>query len=338
MDRTAVAVVLAGGTGTRLYPATRRTRPKPFLALDEDRSLLARTVARVGFADETIVVTDPANATRVRDHLTDDGERDATVLAEPAPRDTGPALVYAAVECRDRYTDPVMLCVPSDHHIEGDFEHVARQGLRVAVETRGLVTVGIQPTRAATGYGYLQHGRMEDGYAPVEQFIEKPNTETANRLVQEGCLWNAGIFAWTPTAFLSEARQTPLGDLVDAFEGGDPARAFDGIAPTSIDFSVLERTDHAFVVPADLAWDDLGTWDALARVLETDDAGNVAIGETLTIDTRNSVIASDDKHVSVVGCSDLVVAAFDDRVLVVPTDEAQRVRDVVARLRQNERD
>ncbi|WP_323191063.1 sugar phosphate nucleotidyltransferase [Halostella sp. PRR32] len=337
MDRPIVAVILAGGTGTRLYPASRSDRPKQFQSFGGDRSLLARTADRVDFADETVVLTRDAYADAVPAHAPD-----ADVLVEPAPRDTGPALTYAAARLRERVDDAVLLCVPSDHRLRGDFESPARRAARVAVETDGLVTLGVEPTRPATEYGYVEPRREQDGYAPVRRFREKPDRETAAELVDD-CYWNAGIFAWTPDAFLREARDSPLSTVVAAAENGgetapnrrdaDPlATAVRETDPVSVDYAVLERTDDAYVVPVSFEWDDLGSWDALERVVGGDD--NAVLGDALTIDAADNVVASDgDTHVSVVGADDLVVAAYGDRVLVVPKDDAQRVREVVKRLR-----
>lgn len=350
-----VACVLAGGTGTRLYPASRSARPKQFLALDGDRSLLAATVDRVAFADETVVLTGDAHAERVREHAPD-----AEVFVEPDAKDTGPALAYAARRVRDEFGECVMLCVPADHHIDGDFERVAWNAAHVAFDADGLATMGVEPTRDATGYGYVEPGEFEtldgdddgDGadrggeFAPVAAFREKPDRETARQLRDLGCLWNAGIFAWTPEAFLRECAGTPLAPLAD----GDLDAGFDAAPAVSVDYAVLERTDDAYVVPATFEWDDLGSWDALARILDTDADGNAVLatgrgerdedandgGDATLVDTADSVIATDDKHVSVVDCEDLVVAAFDDRVLVVPRDASQRVRDVVAELRDRD--
>jgi mannose-1-phosphate guanylyltransferase len=338
MDRSIVALILAGGTGTRLYPASRSDRPKQFQSFGGDRSLLARTADRVGFADETVVLTRESYADAVPDHAPE-----ADVLVEPEPRDTGPALAYAAARLRERFDDAVLLCVPSDHHVRGDFESAARRAARVAVETDGLVTLGVEPTRPATGYGYVEPRREHDGYAPVRRFREKPDRDTAEELVDD-CYWNAGIFAWTPDAFLREARDSPLAPIVEAAEQGegttadrrdaDALAAVREVDPVSVDYAVLERTDDAYVVPVSFEWDDLGSWDALERVLDTDADGNAVLGDALSIGAAGNVIASDDDtHVSVVGADNLVVAAYGDRVLVVPKDEAQRVREVVARLR-----
>jgi mannose-1-phosphate guanylyltransferase len=367
-----VACVLAGGTGTRLYPASRSARPKQFLALDGDRSLLAATVDRVAFADETVVLTGDAHADRVREHAPD-----AEVFVEPAAKDTGPALAYAARRVRDEFGECVMLCVPADHHVDGDFERVARDAAAVAVDADGLVTMGVEPTRDATGYGYVEPGDFRalsesdehheaagrGKFAPVAAFREKPDRETARQLRDLGCLWNAGIFAWTPDAFLRECAGTPLAPLAD----GDLGAGFDAAPAVSVDYAVLERTDDAYVVPATFEWDDLGSWDALARILDTDADGNAVLatdagerasteadagereldevdageratgaadaGDAILVETENSVVATDDAHVSVVDCEGLVVAAFDDRVLVAPRDSSQRVREVVAALR-----
>ncbi|WP_423743645.1 sugar phosphate nucleotidyltransferase (plasmid) [Haladaptatus sp. SPP-AMP-3] len=328
MDRPLVALIMAGGTGTRLYPASRSDRPKQFLSLLGDDSLLSQTVTRAGFADETFVCTAEAHADLVREHAPEAG-----VLVEPEPKDTGPALVYATHRIREQVGDCVLLCLPSDHYITGDFETTARRAASTAVETEGVVTVGIEPTRPATGYGYIEPGHDRDGYLDVSQFREKPDKSTAERFVDEGFYWNAGLFAWTPDAFLRAARDSPLEPLVTALEDGDPAAGFDAVSPTSVDYAVMERTDDAFVVPAAFEWDDLGSWDAFDRF---DSAENVVLGDALTIDAMGNIVAG-DKHVSIVGVDDLVVAAYDDRVLVVPKSEAQRVREVVTKLRDDGR-
>ena len=341
-----VAVLLAGGTGTRLYPASRSHRPKQFLALgeDDDRSLLRRTADRASFADDLLVVTRGEYADRVREEVPG-----ATVLVEPEGRDTGPALAYAASEVRaadqreaaagasgeaaSRDEDTVLLCLPSDHVVGDGFRATAETAVDVAARTDALVTLGVEPDRPATGYGYIEPGDDRGDHSEVAVFREKPDAETAERLLERGCLWNAGMFAWTPGAFLDAARQGPLGPLVDALDAGDDSgAAFERADPVSVDYAVLERAEDVRVVPAAFDWDDVGAWDALGRLL---DGENAVLGDALTIDAAGNVVASDDKHVSVVGVDDLVVAAYDDRVLVVPKDEAQRVREAVSELDAN---
>jgi mannose-1-phosphate guanylyltransferase len=343
-DRPLVAVVMAGGTGTRLYPASRPGREKQFLDFGTGRSLLARTLDRTGFADETFVLASPATAGRARETV-DATAHDATVLVEPAARDTGPALVYAAHRVREAVGECVLCCLPSDHHVGDGFGTTMTRAAGVAVETGGLVLLGIEPTGPATGYGYLKPGDDRGGYHPVERFYEKPDAGAAARYRQHGYLWNAGTFAWTPAALLAAARDSPLAGLVEACERGVPEAGYDEAESVSIDYAVLERHGGAsaaegldvFVVPADFAWDDLGTWDALDSLLGRDEDGTVVAGEggSLAIDSEGCTLAAGPaSHVTVVDCEDLVVATHDGRTLVVPERRADRVREVVAALRE----
>lgn len=326
---TVVAVVLAGGTGTRLYPASRPDHPKQLLELGGGESLLARTVDRAGFADERYVLTRPSLTDAVREHAPD-----AAVLAEPEPKDTGPALLYAAHRVREQVGDCVLVCLPSDHHISGDAAPTMERAADVAADTGRLVTVGVEPSRPATGYGYIEPGADRGEYRDVARFVEKPDSETAERYVGAGWLWNAGFFAWTPEALLGAARDSPLAPLVEALEAGEPVAGFEAAEPVSVDNAVLERAADVAVVPADFAWDDLGSWDAVGRVLEADTDGTTHLGETLALDTTNCVLAAgEDSHVSAVGVEGLAVASYDGRTLVVPREDAERVRTVVRQLR-----
>jgi mannose-1-phosphate guanylyltransferase len=319
-----VAVVLAGGRGTRLYPASSPDTPKQFRAIAGERSLLERTVARADrFADETVVLTRPAYADPVRDRV------DCEVLVEPEPKDTAPALVYAAHRLRDRAG--TLVCLPSDHHVgdDGVFVDAAERAAATARETGGLVTMGVEPTRPATGYGYLKPGEsVGDGVHRVERFVEKPDAETATDYCERGYRWNAGIFAWTPEALLVACEGTALEPLVTALDADDP-EPFAACEAVSVDYGVMEAAADVYLVAVEFEWDDLGMWDALARVLDADESGTVVGGNGLPIDTEGCVLATDESsHVAAVGVSDLVVAAHDGRVLVVPKRDTQRVREV----------
>ncbi len=328
MGVTVVAVVLAGGTGTRLYPASRPDRPKQLLGLGGEESLLARTVDRAGFADQRYVLTRPSLVDAVREHAPG-----AAVLAEPEPRDTGPALVYAAHRVREQVGDCTLVCLPSDHHVTGDFAPTAERAAAVAADTGRLVTVGVEPSRPATGYGYIEPGADRGDYREVARFVEKPGRERAERYVRNGWLWNAGIFAWTPEALLGAAQDSPLAPLVGALEAGEPAAGFAAVEPVSVDTAVLEGAEDSVVVPAAFGWDDLGSWDAVARVLGADADGNAHLGETLAVDAADCVLAAgEESHVSAVGVEGLAVASYDGRTLVVPRERAERVREVVREL------
>ncbi|WP_425499696.1 mannose-1-phosphate guanylyltransferase [Halorarum halobium] len=364
-DRPVVAVVLAGGTGSRLYPASRSHRPKQFLPLGggagggRDESLLARTVARADFADRVLVATRPEFADEIPKHAPD-----AEIVVEPAGKDTGPALLYATWVAGERVasgadgdggTEPVVVCLPADHHVPDAeaFAATMLRGVRVAADADALVAFGVEPTRPATGYGYVEPGAKRttggdgcdhddrgdggDRYRDLAAFHEKPDAETAREYVAAGYRWNAGVFAWTPSALFAAARDTPLAPLVDALEAEDPDpdAGFDAVEPISVDYAVMERAADAALVPADFEWDDLGSWDALERVLGSDADGNTLAADALTLDSVGNVVAGDDKHVSLVGVEDLCVVAYDDRVLVVPKGETQRVREVVSRLKRD---
>ncbi|WP_049985079.1 mannose-1-phosphate guanylyltransferase [Halobellus rufus] len=344
-----VAVVLAGGTGSRLYPASRSDRPKQFLSLaadgdgeSEGGSLLERTVERArDVADEVVVVTRESYREGVAERV---GE--ATVLVEPAGRDTGPALLYATHRVSTEYDDCVVLALPSDHLVGEGFAPAVRRGTAVAAREDRLVTFGVEPTRAETGYGYIEpaDGAVEGGereaWAPVRSFHEKPDPATAAAYVEAGHYWNAGLFAWRPTVFFDAVESSPLASLAAALRSETTAEevteAFESTDPVSVDNAVFETADDVAVVPVSFPWDDVGSWDAFERVLDADGDGNVTDGDVAlrTIDAADNVVVAEDAHVSLVGVSDLAVVAWDDRVLVVPKSRAQDVKSLVRSLEE----
>lgn len=335
-ERTLIVCVLAGGSGTRLYPASRSFRPKPLLSFDFEHSLLEQTLERVTCADKTIILT--------RDEFREDIETcitDETVLTEPASKDTGPALAYLTWKIQKEYENSVIISLPSDHYIKDNnkFSAEIERAAALAVETDKLVTLGIDPARPATEYGYILPKSTGES-SPVRQFLEKPDEETAKDLIEDGALWNAGIFAWTPERFLEEAAETPLNPLLQGLETSECSTAYDSVEPISVDYAVLERSTQVYTTRLDVEWDDLGTWDAIGRVFadEKTDQHNISVDMTnlLKSNASNNVIAAPDKHVSIIGVDGLVVAAYDDRILVAPREKSDEIRSIVANLRDEE--
>lgn len=328
MSPSTIAVVLAGGTGTRLYPASRPNRPKQFLELFNDESLLSQTLGRTEFADETLVLTTPGFADEVRNYAPD-----TNVIVEPEPKDTGPTMVYAAHCVTEQFEESVVCCLPTDHYVDGDFESPIVRAIDVAAATDGLVVLGVNAAGPVPGHGYIEPGPSEGFAKEVVAFHEKPSVKIAREYVRQGWYWNTGIYVWRPESLLAAATDSPLAPLVTALRDGDPAAGYAAVHATSIEYGVFERASDRFLVPAEFTWNDVGSWDGVWRAFGPEESNlNLSFGETLELDAAGNVAASDDKHITIVGVKDLVVAAFDDRVLVIPRDQAQRTREVVDRL------
>jgi len=353
-----IACVLAGGVGTRLYPRSQADRPKQLRRLGGERTLLERTLDRVApVVDATIVLTSRDLEDAVRETVPE-----TPILVEPEARGTGPALTYAARVLQERgLDDAVMITLPSDHHVAdgGAFRALLERAVRVTQVTADLVTLGVEPTRPATEFGYVigtdrvRSTANGDEYRRVERFREKPDADVARTLLEDGARWNAGIFAWTPKAFLREVRATPLESLLDVLERKGPPedgrveRAFDVVDPVGVDRAVLERTDRALVVdvPSRVGWADLGTWDAIGRLadpfdepatggripdLVCDDRGNAALEtEYRALEASRNVVSAPEHVVSLLEVENLIVAVEAGHVLVAPRTAAGRVEDVV---------
>jgi mannose-1-phosphate guanylyltransferase len=339
MQHQIIACILAGGSGTRLYPASRSFRPKQLLSFDDEKSLLEKTVARVDFADEILILTQDKFKDKIESLLPD-----VRVVAEPAAKDTGPALGYASWKLQKQYDDAVMLVIPSDHQIlnKKEFVSTSKHAAKTAVTKDKLVTLGVEPRRPATDYGYILP-EYEGDSAPVKQFVEKPNVEKAKDLIQKGALWNSGIFVWSLKRFLSEFKQSPLNKMVPKFEKGNFESAYDVVDPISVDYAVMERTDHVYVANLDLEWSDLGTWDAVGRVFSNEDSdeenSNIKIGDTdsIELEASGNVIAAPDNHVSLIDVDGLVIAAYDDHILVAPRSESEKIRKIVKKLSMSDK-
>jgi mannose-1-phosphate guanylyltransferase/mannose-1-phosphate guanylyltransferase/mannose-6-phosphate isomerase len=331
-------VILSGGAGTRLWPLSREASPKQLLALTGERTMLQMTADR--WSVPPIVVASARHADEIERQL---DEIELLVL-EPAARNTAPAIALAALLAP---AERPMLVMPSDHVI-GDvaaFHAAIKAALPVAHEG-WLVTFGVAPERAETGYGYIRRGAaIAPGVEQVEQFLEKPDAATAQAFVADGKhAWNGGIFLFRPDAYLGALEQhepAVLDSARRALEGREEsgrrvypnAHAFASSPSISIDYAVMEKAERVAVVPVSMGWSDVGSWDALHELGEKDGSGNLAEGEVVAIDSANCLIRSDGPAVVTVGVKDLIVIATGDAVLIVPRGESQRVKEAVEALK-----
>jgi len=347
------AVIMAGGSGTRFWPASRRHRPKQMLALASEDPLLRVTFDRIVPlvpVERVWVVTTADTADAARELL---GELDpGHVLAEPAGRDTAACVAYAARVMMHHDPDAHCLVFPADHVIPDGtrFRSAMAAGAAFVDDRGGLLTFGVEPTRPETGFGYLEVGAgvdRLDGWAVhrLDRFVEKPDrTAAEGYLARGGFLWNSGMFAWRAADLLAEVRrQIPvlfdgIAEIGTSLGTADHAAVLDAIYPrlprTSVDLGIMESARDRLTIPVDFEWSDVGSWPALAEVLTGDDRNNVARGRTVRIDTDDSILVGDGVVVATVGVRDLVVVATTDAVLVMPREEGQRVREVVDSVRE----
>jgi mannose-1-phosphate guanylyltransferase len=329
-------VILAGGVGSRFWPLSTPARPKQMLPLVGERSLLADTVARVeplvGIS-RVLVLTSRALAPSIRTALP--ALAADQVLEEPRPAGTAAALAWASHEVRRRDgPDARLASVHADSAIGDDqrFRAVLHAAADAAADNAALATVGIVPTHANPGLGYIQPGdRLPGAARRVERFVEKPDLERARRMVADGYLWNSGIFAWRASDFLEEvAALTP--ELHDAMaRAGDGADAFFAAVRqgVSIDVGVMERSARVVVLPGDFGWDDVGTWGALHRLRRKDAAGNAVHGAVHLADARDNVVHAEGSRVVLFGVRDLVVVVRDGITMVTTVDRSDDLKSLV---------
>jgi len=362
------AVIMAGGSGERFWPASRRARPKQLLRLtDPDLSMIEEAIERIAPLiprEQIVIATSELLAEPMAEALP--GLPRENIVAEPEKRNTAACLALAAAHLERRYGSPddvVMAVLTADHQIgEPDrFRATVACALDFAAREDALVTIGVVPTRPETGYGYIEVAPSDrTGSAAsakraplrVERFREKPNEATALAYARSGHhFWNSGMFFWRVSTFLSGlahhmgALAAAERAMVDALAGRTPAgtlrEVFAPLADVSIDVGLMERASNVYVLPADFPWDDVGAWDALERTRGADAHGNVVAGDAVLVDARNSIVfneAGEDMAVAVVGLDGVIVATTRDGVLVCSKERAQDVRRAVSELRKRGRE
>ncbi|MBV6272962.1 mannose-1-phosphate guanylyltransferase/mannose-6-phosphate isomerase [Alcaligenaceae bacterium CGII-47] len=342
-------IILAGGSGTRLWPLSREHKPKQFLSLLGRDSMLQQTLQRLEGLDgqSPIIICNEQHRFLAAEQLRQSLVEGASILLEPCGRNTAPAVALAALHAMHDGDDPLLLVLAADHIIQdvSAFQHAVSQAAVLAMQDK-LVTFGIVPTRAETGYGYIEQGDPIGGFgAHVSRFVEKPDADHAAEYLASGrYFWNSGMFVFRASVYLQELeRYQPaiLAACRQALEAGardmDFVRidrsSFEACPADSIDYAVMEHTDAAVMVTLGAGWNDLGAWDALYDILDKDDSGNTLRGDVLAEQTQNTLVRADSRLVATVGVQDLVVVETKDAVLVAHKDHVQDVRQIVERLR-----
>ena len=351
-----VPIILCGGAGTRLWPVSRESMPKPFMRLADGRSLLQATAARVNGLPDVValaVVTNVAYSYKVVEDLAAaDLLNPLALLLEPEGRNTAPAIALAALWAqREHGDDCVLLVLPADHLIQDTEAFQQACGRAIAVAAGGrLATFGITPTGPDPAFGYIEWGEpLEPGVFAVRRFVEKPSREVAEGYLRAGNFaWNSGMFCFTAGAclqglaqsapdVLSAARATFDAAGTKRSESGQitfDAEAFRAQPNISIDYALMERARNVAVVPCDIGWSDVGSWKAVSDAHATDEHGNAAVGPALLMSSRNTFVQAQDRFVAALGVENLVVIDTPDALLVAHKDASQHVKDVVAHLKK----
>jgi len=348
---TLVPVILSGGAGTRLWPVSRRAHPKPFMRLADGQSLAESTVARavrVATGDQTLTVTGRDYYFLTRDlYQKSEPDRDHHFLLEPSGRNTAPAIAAAALWVEQRFGDEACLLVlPADHLVRDLQAFEAAVAEAHALASQGWLTcLGIEPTHPETGFGYIRTGRdLSQNAQEIEAFVEKPDLETARRYYESGdYLWNGGMFCFQAGSILAALEQHAP-DIVEQVRATwatsrtehDPLEldgsSFAQVRSDSIDFAVMEKHDRRAVVPVACGWSDIGSWQAISELYETDALGNRVQGEGVLVECRNTFIQAEKRLVAAVGVDNLVIVDTGDAVLVASRNRAQEVKAVVDEL------
>lgn len=351
-----IPVILSGGSGSRLWPLSRAMRPKQLLPLVSELTMIQETIIRLeGITDITdpIIICNEEHRFLIAEQIRALSKQPLSIILEPAGRNTAPAVTASALNSLDVNQDAVLLVLPADHIIQDTqaFQKIVATGYQAALEDK-LVTFGIVPQSPETGYGYIKQGAQTDiaDIFQIEQFIEKPDNDTASHYLQAGgYLWNSGMFMFKSSCYLEEIKKHNASIYAACLDAYDTAQrdldfirldktAFENCPSDSIDYAVMEKTHNAVVIPADVGWDDIGSWTALQNQFTPDQNGNVIVGDVIAKNTSNTYIRSDNRLVSTIGVSDLVIVDTADAILISHKDSVQQVKDIVEQLKRDNRD
>ena len=344
-------LIMAGGAGTRFWPRSRVAKPKQYLSLFGDQSLIQESVKRFAnfIPEESIFVVSAKSQQEVLESQTGNLPK-ANLIFEPVGKNTLPAIGLAALFIADKDPEGVMIVSPSDHLIQNDelFRQCIESAVLIAEQKEGIVTIGITPKFPATGYGYvktgeeIQIGQSIKSYA-VQKFVEKPNVEVATGYLQSGgFFWNSGIFVFKVSVFL-DAVKTHAPDLyadlmrikehigIESYEEALD-RIYREVKSISIDYGILEKANNVFLVQGDFVWNDLGSWEEVYKYNTKDENQNVQAGEVIFIDTKNSYVYAPDSLVAVVGLEDVIVVQEGNTILVCKRERAEDIKAVVGEI------
>ncbi len=347
------AVIMAGGVGARFWPLSRRNKPKQLLDLTGEGTMLERTIKRLeGLvdSDHIWIVTNAEQAALIKELIPD--FREDRFIIEPLGRNTAPAIGLAAVHLHKHDPEAVMIVLPADHRITNieQFHYCLHSAVEVVHDSELLATIGIEPTRPETGYGYIQMDtsgiRVRENVYPVKTFAEKPNLATARLFLESGeFVWNSGMFVWRADSILRQIREhLPLWGVAfeqiemaigTAQEKATTRKVFEAGKGISIDYGVMEKAPKVAVVRGTFDWNDVGSWDEVWRLMPHDDHGNAARGQVALANTHNTLVLGNKKLIAAVGVSNLIIVETDDAIMICPLDRSQEVKDLVDKLKAN---
>lgn len=345
-------VIMAGGGGTRFWPLSRMHTPKQLLNMSGKEIMINETIDRLdGLIDQDsiLIVTNQSQAAAMEEAVA--GRVTANrILREPIGRNTAACIGYGAMEIMKKYGDGIMCVFPSDHYIKDQkaFRHTLGTAIEAATKEEVLVTIGINPSFPATGYGYIRYGDDSDGLSHrVESFVEKPSLALAQSYLAEGgYVWNSGMFVWKASTILAAFDQylphvmEYLRPIYNAIGTDQEEQVIEELYPkipsVSIDYGIMEKSDAVRVVPGEFGWNDVGSWDAFDALHVKDGNGNVILGQQVNLDTSNCIIVGNKRLITTVGIEDLIIVETEDAILVSAKSRAQDVKCIVEELRSRQ--